>query len=114
MTTIRMNGRHADLAFWMMTPNDAAAEMATLLGLGTVIIDMEHGIFETASVARSIAYCRARSLRVFTRADAAERVPVQHALDYRSDAVILPQIRDAAHAEEAAAHAKFLPAANST
>jgi 2-dehydro-3-deoxyglucarate aldolase/4-hydroxy-2-oxoheptanedioate aldolase len=109
MTTIKMNNGSVDLAFWMMTPNDAAADMATLLGMGVVIIDMEHGTFESASVARSIAYCRARSLKVFTRVDAAERVSVQHALDYGSDAVILPQIRDAAHAREATEYAKFPP-----
>ncbi|HET8728496.1 MAG TPA: aldolase/citrate lyase family protein [Alphaproteobacteria bacterium] len=109
MTTIRMKGHEPDLAFWLMTSNDAACEIATLLGFAAVIIDMEHGTFEVASAARVVAYSKACGLRVFTRVDEAKRVAIQHALDSGADGVILPQIRDAEHAREAASYAKFPP-----
>jgi 2-dehydro-3-deoxyglucarate aldolase/4-hydroxy-2-oxoheptanedioate aldolase len=56
-----------------------------------------------------VTICKALQLRVFTRVDSAERVPIQHALDFGSDGVILPQIRDLAHAAHATSFAKYPP-----
>jgi 2-dehydro-3-deoxyglucarate aldolase/4-hydroxy-2-oxoheptanedioate aldolase len=41
--------------------------------------------------------------------DSAERVPIQHALDFGSDGVILPQIVDLEHAQRATSFAKYPP-----
>jgi 2-keto-3-deoxy-L-rhamnonate aldolase RhmA len=109
MTTIRLKGGQPDIAFWLMTPNEDASEIASMLGYGTVIIDMEHGAFNYASAARTITVCKALQLRVFTRVDSAERVPIQHALDFGSDGVILPQIIDFEHARQATSFAKYPP-----
>ena len=109
MTVIQINSAHPEIAFWLMSPNDDACEIAALLGYGTVIIDMEHGAFDMVSAARSITVGKALSLRVFTRVDSADRVPIQHALDFGSDGVILPQIADLAHADCAARYAKYPP-----
>jgi 2-dehydro-3-deoxyglucarate aldolase/4-hydroxy-2-oxoheptanedioate aldolase len=109
MTVIRMANRHTELAFWLMAPNENACEIASLLGYGTVIIDMEHGAFEPSSAARSITLAKALGMKVFTRVDSAERVPIQHALDFGSDGVILPQIESLAHARAATVFAKFPP-----
>jgi 2-dehydro-3-deoxyglucarate aldolase len=92
-----------------MTPNEDACEIASILGYGTAIIDMEHGSFNHASAARTITVCKALQLRVFTRVDSAERVPIQHALDFGSDGVILPQISDLEHARKATSFAKYPP-----
>lgn len=109
MTVIRMASRHTELAFWLMTPNENACEIASILGYGTVIIDMEHGTFEPSTAARSITISKAFGMTVYTRVDSAERVPIQHALDFGSDGVILPQISGLEHARAAAAFAKFPP-----
>lgn len=109
MTVIRMASRHTELAFWLMTPNENACEIASILGYGTVIIDMEHGTFEPSSAARSITIAKAHGMTVYTRVDSAERVPIQHALDFGSDGVILPQITSVAHALAATAFGKFPP-----
>jgi 2-dehydro-3-deoxyglucarate aldolase len=109
MTTIRLTGQHPDIAFWLMTPNEDACEIASMLSYGTAIIDMEHGSFNQASAARIITVCKALQLRVFTRVDSAERVPIQHALDFGSDGVILPQITDLDHARRATSFAKYPP-----
>ena len=106
---IRMTGEQPDMAFWLMTPNEDACEIASILGYGTAIIDMEHGTFNHTSAAHIIAVCKALQLRVFTRVDSAERVPIQHALDFGSDGVILPQIADLAHARRATSFAKYPP-----
>jgi 2-dehydro-3-deoxyglucarate aldolase len=107
VTLIQMTNTHPELAFWLMSANDHACEIAALLGYGTAIIDMEHGTFDSLSASRSIAVCKAMGLRVFTRVESAERVPVQHALDFGSDGVILPQIADLAHARRATGYAKY-------
>jgi 2-keto-3-deoxy-L-rhamnonate aldolase RhmA len=109
MTVIRLTGHQPDIGFWLMTPNDDACEIASILGYGTAIIDMEHGSFNQASAARTITVCKALQLRVFTRVDSAERVPIQHALDFGSDGVILPQITDFDHARRATSFAKYPP-----
>jgi 2-keto-3-deoxy-L-rhamnonate aldolase RhmA len=109
VTTIRLAGHQPDIALWLMTPNEDACEIASILGYGTIIIDMEHGSFNHASAARSITVCKALQLRVFTRVDSAERVPIQHALDFGSDGVILPQISDLEHARRATGFAKYPP-----
>jgi 2-keto-3-deoxy-L-rhamnonate aldolase RhmA len=109
MTVIRMASQHTERAFWLMTPNENACEIAAILGYATVIIDMEHGTFEPSTAARSVTIAKALGLTVYTRVDSAERVPIQHALDFGSDGVILPQITDLAHARAATAFAKFPP-----
>ena len=109
MTMIRMTGRQPDIAFWLMTPNEDACEIAAILGYGTAIIDMEHGTFDQASAARIITVCKSLQLRVVTRVDSADRVPIQHALDFGSDGVILPQIVDLDHAKRATSFAKYPP-----
>ena len=106
---IRMTGRQPDIAFWLMTPNEDACEIAAILGYGTAIIDMEHGTFDQASAARIITVCKSLQLRAVTRVDSAERVPIQHALDFGSDGVILPQIHDLDHARRATSFAKYPP-----
>jgi 2-dehydro-3-deoxyglucarate aldolase len=106
---IRMTGRQPDIAFWLMTPNEDACEIAAILGYGTAIIDMEHGTFDQASAARIITVCKSLQLRAVTRVDSAERVPIQHALDFGSDGVILPQIIDLDHAKRATSFAKYPP-----
>jgi 2-keto-3-deoxy-L-rhamnonate aldolase RhmA len=109
MTLIRMAANPPEFAFWLMTPNESACEIASILGFGTAIIDMEHGAFEASSAARAITVCKALGLAVYTRVASAERVPIQHALDFGSDGVILPQIAGLAHAKSAAAFAKYPP-----
>jgi len=109
MTTIRLKGTQPERAFWLMTANEDACEIAALIGYGTAIIDMEHGTFDLAGAARTTTLCKALRLRLFTRVESADRVPIQHALDFGSDGVILPQIADLEHARRATGYAKFPP-----
>jgi 2-keto-3-deoxy-L-rhamnonate aldolase RhmA len=109
MTMIRLSGMAPERAFWVMTANEDACQIAALLGYGTALIDMEHGTFDVASAARMTTLCKALRLRVLTRVESADRVPVQHALDSGSDGVVLPQIADLEHARRAAGYAKFPP-----
>lgn len=97
------------LAFWLETASQAACEIAALVGYRIVILDMEHGVISQAAADRLIPHCKGLGLTVYSRVAAAERVPIQHALDSGADGVVLPQIRDAAHARAATACAKYPP-----
>jgi 2-dehydro-3-deoxyglucarate aldolase/4-hydroxy-2-oxoheptanedioate aldolase len=109
MTIIRMPDGQQPRAFWLMSPNEPACQISSLLGYRTVIVDMEHGSFEPSSAAHMTTVCKALGLTVYTRVDSAERVPIQHALDFGSDGVILPQIESLDHARTATAFAKYPP-----
>jgi 2-dehydro-3-deoxyglucarate aldolase/4-hydroxy-2-oxoheptanedioate aldolase len=95
--------------FWLEQANLAALEIAATLGYRVVIIDMEHGVVTAGSCNDLVAQARAMGMTVIIRVAAAERILVQQALDYGADTVMLPMIRDTAHAADAAAFSKYPP-----
>ena len=106
----RNGERSPELAFWLETPSIAACEIAKLVGYRIVVIDIEHGVIgaEACDADRRTAVA-ALGLTCYVRVAAADRVPIQQALDSGADGVILPQIADVAHAREATAFAKYPP-----
>jgi 4-hydroxy-2-oxoheptanedioate aldolase len=100
---------HPELAFWLETPSVPACEIAALLGYRIAVLDMEHGVIGPEACDAVVAHCRAVGLTVYVRVAAAERLLIQHALDYGADGVMLPQTADAAHAAEVCAYAKYPP-----
>ena len=97
------------LGFWLMSASLTACEVAALAGFDVVVLDMEHGVHNPRDADGFIVFCKARGLAVYSRVASAERVPIQAALDAGADGVILPQIRDSAHAAEVTAFAKYPP-----
>ncbi|QIZ37378.1 HpcH/HpaI aldolase/citrate lyase family protein [Saccharopolyspora sp. ASAGF58] len=97
-------------AVWLSDPNCAAAEIARHLGYGAVVLDIEHGAFGLADLERFTPFLKALGLDVLAKVLAPERAPIQQALDFGADAVVLPHIKSAAHAREVTAFAKFPPA----
>jgi len=98
-----------DLSFWLERPNIAACEIAKLVGYKIVVIDMEHGAINEETCDGIVAHCRSMGLVTYVRVAVSDRVRIQQALDYGADGVMLPQIVDAAHAEEVCAYAKYPP-----
>ena len=97
------------LAFWLEYPSLPACEIAAGLGYGAVIFDLEHGVIPQEAADGLTLASKKLGLAVYSRVAAAERVPIQHALDSGVDGVILPQIAGASHAREAASYAKYPP-----
>ena len=97
------------LAFWLETPSQAACEVAAAARFDIALFDMEHGVISNGELDRLVPLCRGLGLETFVRVGTADRLAIQHALDTGADGVILPQIRDAAHAREATAYAKYPP-----
>jgi 4-hydroxy-2-oxoheptanedioate aldolase len=102
------NSKHKS-AIWLSGPNIAAAEIAASIGYTAVVLDIEHGSFDLDTLERFIPVLRGLGLEVLAKVLAPERGPIQQALDFGADAVIIPHILDAAHAEKTCAFAKFPP-----
>ncbi|QXJ26590.1 4-hydroxy-2-oxovalerate aldolase [Actinomadura graeca] len=96
-------------AVWLSTPNVAAAEIASQAGYGAVILDIEHGAFDLAALDRFVPFLRALGVEVLAKVLAPERGPIQQALDFGADAVVIPHVLGVEHAREVTAYAKFPP-----
>jgi 2-keto-3-deoxy-L-rhamnonate aldolase RhmA len=96
-------------AFWLQRPNVTALEIAALLGYRVAVLDMEHGAITQSACDGLVAQGSALGLVVIIRVAVPERILVQQALDYGANGVMLPMIRDAAHATEASGFSKFAP-----
>ena len=85
-------------AAWLSAPNTAAAEILRDLGYGSVVLDIEHGSFDLADLERFVPFLRAIGLRVLAKVLAPERGPIQQALDFGADVVVIPHVENLAHA----------------
>jgi 2-keto-3-deoxy-L-rhamnonate aldolase RhmA len=97
------------IGFWLESDNQKACEIARLSGFELVLFDMEHGTLDMSALDRLLPFCQSIGLRAYVRIAEATRPSVQQALDIGADAIVLPQLRDAAHAKEATEYAKFAP-----
>lgn len=107
MTTT--NERRPSVSIWLTEPSAAAVEMGCLAGYDTVVLDIEHGLFDLRALDWLIPLIRAKGMRVIAKVLGPERGPIQQALDFGADAVAIPHISSAAHAAEICRYAKFPP-----
>lgn len=96
-------------AVWLSDPSFAAAEIARGIGYGAAVLDIEHGAFDLADLERFIPFLRGLGLEVLAKVLGPERGPIQQALDFGADAVVIPHVQNAAHAKAVTAFAKFPP-----
>lgn len=97
------------LSIWLTEPSIAAVEMGQLAGYDTVVLDIEHGLFDLRALDWLIPFTRAKGMRIIAKVLGPERGPIQQALDFGADAVAIPHVESAAHAAEVCSFAKFPP-----
>lgn len=97
------------LSVWLTEPSTAAVDMAKLAGYDTVVLDVEHGLFDLAALDWLIPTIRARGMKVIVKVLGPERGPIQQALDFGANAVAIPHIESAEHAARVCGYAKFPP-----
>ena len=96
-------------AVWLTEPSTAAVEMARLAGFGTVVLDIEHGLFDLAALDSLIPFIRAEGMDVIAKVLGPERGPIQQALDFGANAVAIPHVESVEHAAQVCGYAKFPP-----
>ena len=94
---------------WLSEPSAAAAEMARLAGYDTVVLDIEHGLFDLAALDWLIPFIRSNGMDVIAKVLGPERGPIQQALDFGADAVAIPHVESVEHARKVCGYAKFPP-----
>jgi 4-hydroxy-2-oxoheptanedioate aldolase len=96
-------------AIWLSDPSFAAVEIGRGIGYGAVVLDIEHGSFDLAGLERFIPFIKALGMEVLAKVLGPERGPIQQALDFGADTVVIPHIENAAHAKAITSFAKFPP-----
>ncbi|MBS3647630.1 2,4-dihydroxyhept-2-ene-1,7-dioic acid aldolase [Pseudaminobacter sp. 19-2017] len=97
------------IGFWLESDNQKACEIARLAGFELVLFDMEHGTLDLPALDRLLPFCQSIGLTAYVRLAEATRPNIQHALDAGAEAIVLPQLRDLAHARKVTEFAKFAP-----
>ena len=94
---------------WLSEPSAAAVEMARLAGYDTVVLDIEHGLFDLAALDWLILFIRSNGMDVIAKVLGPERGPIQQALDFGANAVAIPHVESVEHARTVCGYAKFPP-----
>lgn len=94
---------------WSLIPSPMAVEAMAHGGLDFVIIDMEHGTFDTASVDACVRACEAAGCSPLVRIPGMNLSAAQWALDSGAHGIIVPQVDGLEQAKQAVALAKFPP-----
>ncbi|MCG5234705.1 aldolase/citrate lyase family protein [Xanthobacter oligotrophicus] len=97
----------ATFAFWLTAPTFPHIEIARDAGFTAVVLDIEHGTFNLDDLDRVIPFCRALGMKVYAKVLGPLTEPIQQALDFGADAIIIPHIGDLAHARAVTAATKY-------
>jgi 4-hydroxy-2-oxoheptanedioate aldolase len=96
-------------AAWLSDPSFSAAEIARGIGYGAVVLDIEHGAFDLADLERFVPFLKSLDMEVIAKVLGPERGPIQQALDFGANTVVIPHVENLAHAQAVTAFAKFPP-----
>ncbi len=98
------------LGSWIMTGNEAAAEILANAGYEWLGIDGEHTSIETDKIERLCRATHGRGPAMLVRVRECDTLAIRRALDCGAEGVIVPLVNNADQAREAVAAAKFPPA----
>lgn len=97
------------LGLWLSSPNAALLEIAGAQDVDAVILDVEHGTFDLASLDATILIARGLGIPVLAKAAAPERAAIQQPLDFGATGIVIPHVGNLAHAATVTAFAKYPP-----
>lgn len=104
MTTMR---DLPEFGCWLSAPDVVFIEMAADIGYKTLVLDVEHGTLSLADLDKVIPLARALGLTVMVKVAGPQAEPIQQALDFGANAVVIPHIGTAAHAAAVCRAAKY-------
>jgi 4-hydroxy-2-oxoheptanedioate aldolase len=91
----------------MSQPHISYLEIARTCGLTSLVLELEHGTFDLATLDQFLAYTRAVGLPTLAKVIAPNAESIQQALDFGADGVIVPHILGVDHAREVTKAAKY-------
>lgn len=94
---------------WLAAPDVVFIEMARDIGFGTLLLDAEHGNFALRDLDQLVPFARAIGLEVLVKVAGPQPEPIQQALDFGANGVVIPHILGVEHARSACAAAKYPP-----
>ena len=96
-----------NIALWMSQPHYGYLEIARTCGVKSLVLELEHGTFDLASLDQFLAYTKAVGMPTLTKIIAPNAESIQQALDFGSDGVIVPHVLGVDHAREVTRAAKY-------
>lgn len=92
---------------WLSAPDVVFIEMAADIGFRTLVLDVEHGTLSLADLDKLIPLARALGLTVLVKVAGPQAEPIQQALDFGANGVVIPHIGTASHAASVCRAAKY-------
>lgn len=90
VTNFRRTGFH--LGTWLSAGSPVIAELAGMCGFDWLLLDLEHGCGEEASLFQNLQALRGSHSAVIVRVGAPHPDLIQHVLDWGADGVMIPHV----------------------
>ena len=94
---------------WVTSEASSVTEIAGVLGLDWICIDMEHGYLDYRDIQGHLTAARGTDLTVLVRPPSHELEPIKRALDVGAHGVIVPLINTAEEARAVSQHVYYPP-----
>jgi len=94
---------------WCSLPSPLVAETIAQAGFSSIVIDQQHGLWDTGTTLAAVTAVRQGGAAAVVRIPVGAFATVSRALDFGAEAVIAPMINTAADARALVAAAKYPP-----
>ena len=105
----RLRAGETVFSAWCTMASPLVAEQIARDGFSTVVLDQQHGLWDTATLIAAVAALHHAGSSPVVRVPLADFAMVSRALDFGAEAIIAPMINSAADARLFAAVAKYPP-----
>ncbi len=105
----RLRAGETVYAAWCMIPSPIVAETIAREGFAAVVLDAQHGLWDTAALIAGVGGLNHAESTPAVRVPLNDFALVSRALDFGAEAIIAPMINSAADAKQFAAAAKYPP-----
>ena len=105
----RLRAGETVFSAWCMLGSPIVAETIAREGFAGVVLDQQHGLWDTASIIAGIASLHHAGAAPVVRVPLSDFAFVSRALDFGAEAIIAPMINTPADARQFAAAAKYPP-----
>ena len=105
----RLRAGETIFSAWCTLASPLVAEQIAREGFAAVVLDQQHGLWDTASIVAGIGALHHAGATPIVRVPLADFATVSRTLDFGAEAIIAPMINTAADARQFAAVAKYPP-----